>query len=278
VGLPVETRSGGQGALGDVVRRHGPTQLGVPEGVAALTSADVEGPTGVRLLISSTRGRAYRARVLAVDHVIVVVHDLDATARHYEERMGLGSVAGGRHPGHGTGNRIVPLGSSYIELMAVIDPGEATASPLGSWVQRHLVEVGEAPAALCLRTDDIEATARRTECEPLLMSRTRPDGVELAWHLVALDAAVTEGLPFFIQWHVDDGDHPGRSLVEHRCPAVGIDWVELGGDRDRLESWLGHHELPLRHVDGAPGPHRVAVAIANRDPIVIGGGKTNASA
>jgi hypothetical protein len=41
---------------------------------------------------------------------------------------------------------------------------------------------------------------------------------------------------------------------------------------------LGHHELPLRHVDGAPGPHRVAVAIANRDPVVIGGGKTNASA
>ena len=88
------------------------------------------------------------------------------------------------------------------------------------------------------------------------MSRTRPDGVELEWHLVALDAALTEGLPFFIQWHVDDVDHPGRALVEHRCAAVGIDWVELGGDKDRLASWLGPHELPLRHVDGAPGPHR----------------------
>jgi hypothetical protein len=51
---------------------------------------------------------------------------------------------------------------------------------------------------------------------------------------------------------------------------LGIDWVEIGGDRDRPASWLGHHELHLRHVAGASGPHRVAVAIANREPIVIG--------
>ena len=102
------------------------------------------------------------------------------------------------------------------------------------------------------------------------MSRTRPDGVELAWDLVALDAALTDGLPFFIEWHVDDVDHPGRTVVERRCAAVGIDWVELGGDQARLASWLGHHELPVRHVEGAPGPHRVAVALANGESIVIG--------
>jgi hypothetical protein len=208
--------------------------------------------------------------VLAVDHVIVVVQDLDAAAHRYDEQLGLASVAGGRHAGHGTGNRIVPLGASYIELMAVVDRDEASSSPLGSWVERRLVEVGELPAALCLRTDDIEATARRTRCEPLLMSRTRPDGVELAWHLVALDAAMAEGLPFFIQWHVDDVDHPGRAPVEHRSGAVGIDWVEIGGDRDRLASWLGRHDLPLRHVDSAPGPRRLAVAVATGEPIVIG--------
>jgi hypothetical protein len=216
------------------------------------------------------RGATYRTRVLAVDHVIVIVHDLDAAARRYYEHHGLASVPGGRHPGHGTGNRIVPLGSNYIELMAVVDRDEAASSPLGSWVGRRLVEVGEAPGALCLRTDDIEAAARRTGRAPLPMSRTRPDGVELEWHLVALDAAFTEGLPFFIEWHIDDVDHPGRGVVEHRCAAVGIDWVELGGDEDRLASWLGPHELPLRHVEGTPGPHRMAVALANRETIVIG--------
>ena len=207
--------------------------------------------------------------VLALDHVIVTVHELDAAARLYHEEHGLASVAGGRHAGHGTGNRIVPLGTSYIELMAVVDGDEAASSPVGSWVERRLSEVGEAPAAVCLRTDDIEATARRTGYAPQPMSRIRPDGVVLAWELVALDAAFTEGLPFFIQWHVDDVDHPGRALVEHRRPPVGMDWVELGGDRDRLASWLGQHELPLRHVEGAPGPHRLAIAIANGETALI---------
>jgi hypothetical protein len=208
--------------------------------------------------------------MLAIDHVIVIVEDLDAAARKYYEQKGLASVPGGRHPGHGTANRIVPLGSSYIELMAVVDRVEADSSPLGSWVERRLVDVGESPAALCLRTDDIEGATRLTGRKPLLLHRTRPDGVQLECRLVALDAALNEGLPFFIKWLVDDVDHPGRELVDHRCAAAGIDWVELGGDQDQLASWLGQHDLPLRHVEGAPGPHRVAVAIANGESIVIG--------
>ena len=119
--------------------------------------------------------------MLAIDHVIVVVHDLDAAARRFDEQHGLASVAGGRHAGHGTGNRIVPLGSSYIELMAVVDPDEAAFSPLGAWLARRLVEVvGDARGALPAhrRHRGGRPTNRR---EPLPMRRTRPDGVELAW-------------------------------------------------------------------------------------------------
>ena len=68
---------------------------------------------------------AYAARVLAVDHVIVVVEDLDAAARRWYERWGLASVVGGRHPGHGTANRLVPLGSSVMSMPPmVIRPAE----------------------------------------------------------------------------------------------------------------------------------------------------------
>ncbi len=207
--------------------------------------------------------------MLAVDHVIVAVRDLDVAADRFYEVHGLASVAGGRHAGQGTGNRIVPLGDSYLELMAVVDRDEAAGNPLASWLDRQLDEIGETPAALCLRTDDIDATARRTGHRPLPMSRTRPDGIELNWHLVGLEAAVSDGLPFFIQWHVGDADHPGRTVVEHRGSPTGIAWVEFGGDEGQLESWLGPHELPLRHVDGRPGPLRVAVARARGEPIVV---------
>jgi len=80
---------------------------------------------------------------------------------------------------------------------------------------------------------------------------------------------VSNGLPFFIEWHVDDADHPGRTIVEHRAAPAGIAWIEVGGDEPRLTSWLGPHELPLRHVDGRPGPVRVAIAQTGGEPMVI---------
>jgi hypothetical protein len=102
------------------------------------------------------------------------------------------------------------------------------------------------------------------------MSRARPDGVTLEWQLVALEAALREGLPFFIQWHVDPSDHPGRTPVQHRFTPTGIEWVELGVDHDRLASWLGDEDLPIRRVDRAPESLRFAIGVAGGDPIVIG--------
>jgi hypothetical protein len=43
-------------------------------------------------------------------------------------------VAGGRHPGWGTANRIVPLGNTYLEVVAAVDAAEADGSPFGRWV------------------------------------------------------------------------------------------------------------------------------------------------
>lgn len=47
-----------------------------------------------------------------IDHVIYAVGDLEADAARFRDELGLESVVGGRHPGWGTANRIVPLGSS----------------------------------------------------------------------------------------------------------------------------------------------------------------------
>lgn len=204
-----------------------------------------------------------------VDHVMVVVADLERTARRYESEHGLASTAGGRLDGLGAANVIVPLGSEYIELITVADAEEAAASPVGRFLIHRLATVGEGPAAVCLRTTDPRDVGERTKSSPVAMSRTLPSGRQLQWELLGMEGALLEGLPFFITWPLDD-DHPARTPVEHPSAASGITWVEVGGDPDRLRAWVSSDDAKLRFVGGAPGVRRFAVATPTGE-ITFGG-------
>ncbi len=173
---------------------------------------------------------------LMIDHLIVCVGDLDEGARSFRDRFGLDSVEGGRHPGHGTANRIVPLGDSYIELVAVVDPSEADASPFGRWASGRVGATGVVDA-ISVRTDDLSAVCTRLDLEPTAMSRLRPDGVELKWSVAGLELAVEEFLPFFIEWYVPQDQMPGRADVIHDRNVTGVEEVVLSGDRARLARW-----------------------------------------
>jgi len=96
--------------------------------------------------------------------VVLAVRDLDAAGTRILEQLGLGSVPGGRHPGWGTGNRIVPLGEEYVELLAVADPAEAASSPVGTWIA-NASRSRDRLAAWCVSTDDIDGIARRLGLE-----------------------------------------------------------------------------------------------------------------
>lgn len=199
--------------------------------------------------------------MLAFDHLIIAVPDAGAAGRAFEAQYGLTSVVGGRHEGHGTGNRIVPLGPDYLELMEVADRTEASTSPLGAWLLEQ-VRAGGALAALCLRTDDLDAVAERLGLEPQAMSRVTPEGRELRWRLVGLEQMRASGYPFFIEWEVPSDLHPGRVAVAHRAAPRGIGWVELRGPVDELEDWLGPHELDLRLSAGEAGPRAAGIDLA----------------
>jgi Glyoxalase-like domain len=69
-----------------------------------------------------------------LDHILIPVADLSSGVAMFEARYGLVSIEGGRHAGWGTANRIVPLGQTYLELVAVVDPKEAADSVFGCWV------------------------------------------------------------------------------------------------------------------------------------------------
>jgi hypothetical protein len=185
-----------------------------------------------------------------IDHVLLAVPDLDGAGAMLLDEHGLASVAGGRHMGWGTANRIVPLGDGqYVELVGVVDETEAMATPFGSTV-RALVAV-----------DDAGAHARRLGLSVTEGSRRRPDGVTLSWRTAGLEAAMAElWRPFFLEWRNPDEAHPGRMDAPHRVQPTGIAWVEVACDLQTLREWLDDPSFDVKLGEGPPGLLSVGIA------------------
>jgi Glyoxalase-like domain len=194
-----------------------------------------------------------------LDHVLVAVADLEAAVPALAERHGLEAVAGGRHPGWGTANAIVPLGGTYLELITVTDEDEAAGSLVGGWVARTRSPAGT-PLGWAIRTDEIDAVAHRLDLDVTPGSRATRDGHVLRWRLAGLAAAAAEpALPFFIEWE-DGTPFPGQMEARHAAGAARLARVELRGDPDRLATWLGGHELPVTISPGEPAVSRIVLS------------------
>jgi hypothetical protein len=193
-----------------------------------------------------------------IDHLVLGVADLDAAAEALLDRHGLVALPGGRHPAWGTANRIVPLGSAYLELVAVVEPDVAAASGFGAWVAD--MAAGRCGWGWAVRTDDIEAAAARLGLGVVAGSRVTPDGTELRWRLAGVEAAASErALPFFIAW--DEGTPPpGTTKAHHPAGDVRLVGLTVEADVHRLEQWLGATDLPVDVVPGRRGLVGVEIA------------------
>jgi len=200
-----------------------------------------------------------------IDHVLYGVQDLALAAGRLATDHGLRSVEGGSHGELGTANRLIPLGDQYLELITVADPASQhpLAVVLGGWIGD-----GDRLVAMAVEVDDVVATADRLGTTILDGARTAAGGTRVSFRLAGFDAALTEQVPFFIEW----GE--GR---EHRLPpaaaqanptARGVAWVELGGDEARVQAWLGEDVDGIRLVGGDPGVRAMAVATETGEIVV----------
>jgi hypothetical protein len=190
---------------------------------------------------------------MRIDHVIYATRNLDATAARLEADHGLVAKGGGRHTGIGTENRIFPLGGGYLELIAVVDYGEAERSALGHALAERIDGRGEGLMGWVVAVEDVIAEAGRTGAELSVIER---DGLRA--RLAGVATAMAEPtLPFFIQ------RDPGIADPGAQGDAGGITRVEVAGDLDRLRTWLGGAELPVRVRDGQPA--LLAVGIGERE-------------
>ena len=161
--------------------------------------------------------------VQGLDHLIYATPDLDTAVEELADRLGTIPVPGGAHPGWGTRNSLIGLGTGvYLEIIGP-DPrqpdpehsrpfliDDLTEARLVTWAYRHPDPESMRDAVdLVLRntTED-----QRVQLGPVRsMSRKRPDGGTLRWRLSDPMALPVGGVvPFVIDW--GSTPHPSTTL------------------------------------------------------------------
>ena len=177
---------------------------------------------GIAVLATVSFAGHAAAQDVDLDHVILGVPSLALGIETFASLTGVTPERGGRHPGRGTENALVSLGSGhYLELLAPI----ATAESAPALTAVPLNVVGWA-----LHTRALPELISRVRAAGLLMqgpvpgSRQTPTGKLLQWRTAAPDGAGLELAPFVIEWSADS-PHPsttapsGCRLVELRLAA-----------------------------------------------------------
>lgn len=184
---------------------------------------------------------------LQLDHLILLVHDLEATLRGLRERLGEVTEHTFRNEQWGTENTLLFLSDNALEVMAVVDEAAAAKDMLGQHLQRQLAS-GDRLASLCLRSDDLDAHAAR------LGIGTMPVAEIGDTYAGFVEGLFNPGLPFFVAREARPaGDAPR------------LDWVEVAvSDPARLERWLddGAGPVDVRRVEGASGVRRAGLRTA----------------
>lgn len=147
----------------------------------------------------------------ALDHLVLSCADLEAAAPFVVERLGTGLSGIGRHARMGTHNRLVGLGESYLELIA-IDP-EAPPPGRPRWFDLDRLAGPVRLTNWVLACDDLDAALALAPA-----GAGRPEAFERGpyrWRMAVPD----DGCPPFggcfpalIEWQ--GAAHPARALPE----------------------------------------------------------------
>jgi len=213
------------------------------------------------------------AVLTGIDHVIFVVRDPADAARELEDALGLRAGGGGRHDAHGTFNRLVWLGDSYIELMGVFDAALAERSWWGGHMLSVLARGTDSFAGLVFATDDLVGDSARLQAQGSTLGeasadeRRRPDGEVVRWRTARLPAPDQDlGLVF---------------AIEH--DATGAEWRAEERAARAAEEMPGLGRVRLARVDIAvPDVARASLRLLREfgiqfRPSLAGGGARDSS-
>ena len=145
-----------------------------------------------------------------LDHILLGCNDLQRSIDFVEQHAGVRAAFGGVHPGRGTQNALLSLGTRrYLEIIAP-DPQQNASGELASMLKKltepRLVGWAAHPGDIQVLAAYLAKAGIAAE-GPTAGSRKRPDGSVLHWRTLNLKDDANGLLPFFIEWSADS-THP----------------------------------------------------------------------
>ncbi len=211
-----------------------------------------------------------RKHITGIDHVVVVVRDLDR-AQDIWSRLGFTLTPRGYHT-LGSQNHCLMFGSNYIELLAVPRPHPATQQ------FTDFLAAGDGLAAMALATDDARAAhaelaeAGLEPSAPVDFSRPviLPAGTrDAAFRIVHLPPAVTPGSRTFVCEHFSRDVVWRPEYVNHSLGVTGIAGLaiisgDVPGTAGRYAALFDVTSQPIAEglrVDTGSAPEATRIAI-----------------
>jgi hypothetical protein len=182
--------------------------------------------------------------IKGIDHLVLVVKDLDRAAKDYEQ-LGFTVVPGGQHP-VGSHNALISFqDGSYLEIIAFY----RDAVDHRWW---EPLTRGERLVDFCFQTDDLTGDTKKLRDagvainNPVPWSRKRPDGYELKW-LLALATGSHRGVAPFLIEDVTPRSERIPQQWHHKNGITGIESITVAvGEISQIEKWYSA-------LLGAPG-------------------------
>ena len=196
-----------------------------------------------------------------LDHLVYATPDLEASCRELEIRFGVSASAGGQHPGRGTRNALISIGSeAYLEIIGP-DPSQPETRPVWFGIDQLT-----APKLVtwAVRVNELEAFVKENSPKVGAVrsgSRKTLEGTTLSWRLTEPQLVQGVGLvPFLIEWN--SSEHPAHTAIPGpRLVQLGIEHPEPELIREEL-NWLrvkvaierGSSPALVAVFEGANGP------------------------
>ncbi len=166
------------------------------------------------------------------------VSDLDAGIEQLKKLTGVSAEFGGSHAGAGTRNALLSFGNEMQDIAGTM--GAELSSLQGAYIRTWAVATEDYTPV----TSVLERFGYGHHI--IEMSRTRPDGVQLAWQILFVTHQ-PHGLamPFFINWL--GSKHPAR-VAPGGCE---LEWfsVQCPG-ADAFQRFCGAIDINVRVVKG----------------------------